>query len=77
MTQQEVVCLIADALRIDPDQLTPDTVANDIEEWDSIGSLAILAEMDRLGIALAAGAAKGLQSTAGVLDAFRRAGMVD
>jgi acyl carrier protein len=45
--EQEVVELIANALEIDAKSLTLESTSNDVEEWDSLGHLGILADLDK------------------------------
>jgi acyl carrier protein len=45
--EQEVVELIANALEIDAKSLTLESTSNDVEEWDSLGHLAILRDLDK------------------------------
>lgn len=42
----ELVQLISEALEISIDQVNAETVSTDIEEWDSLGQIAILARLD-------------------------------
>lgn len=43
---KELIQLISEALEISSDQVNIETVNTDIEEWDSLGQIAILARLD-------------------------------
>lgn len=40
-----ILKLIADALEVKEDQITHDTTADDIDEWDSLGHLSIVSTL--------------------------------
>jgi acyl carrier protein len=44
--EQEIFNVIAKALDIDASQINIDTNSNDLEEWDSLGHLSLLMELD-------------------------------
>jgi acyl carrier protein len=46
-TEQEIIGIIGNALKIDANNLTTESIPNDIEEWDSLGHLAILRDLDK------------------------------
>ncbi len=46
-TEQEIVGIIGNALKIDANNLTTESIPNDIEEWDSLGHLSILSNLDK------------------------------
>mgnify|MGYP001159539661 CR=1 FL=1 len=46
-TEQEIVGIIGNALKIDANSLTAESTSNDVEEWDSLGHLAILRDLDK------------------------------
>jgi acyl carrier protein len=46
-TEQEIVGIIANAIKIDANSLTAESTSNDIEEWDSLGHLGILRDLDK------------------------------
>lgn len=74
MTQRDVINLVADALGISSDKLTPDSTASDFAEWDSMGMLSLAAALDSQGIAINPGEGFVLQSVGALLGMFRRAG---
>lgn len=46
MNDQEKLNEIADVLEVEPEDLTKDTVLNDIETWDSVAVLSFIAVMN-------------------------------
>ena len=74
MTETDVLSVVAEAIAVPADRLTPNSTAAEIAEWDSMGTLALLTILDRNGVKLEPGDAAGLQSVQGVLDAVRKAG---
>ena len=46
-TEQEIVGIIGNALKIDANNLTAESTSNDVEEWDSLGHLGILRDLDK------------------------------
>ena len=44
--EQEIFNVIAKALNIDASQINIETSSNDLEEWDSLGHLSLLMELD-------------------------------
>ena len=46
MTDQEVFAVIAKALDVDLATITIDTLSSDIPDWDSLGHLTILMELE-------------------------------
>lgn len=53
MSSANVIGVLAEALEVDEEQLSPDTNLEDIDSYDSAGVLAIIACMDkRLGLHL-------------------------
>ena len=44
---EEIIQLIGKALNINADTLTADSSAQQLEEWDSLGHLGILSDLDR------------------------------
>lgn len=47
-TEKEVLEAIRSALNIEEEKITRDTKAGDIAEWDSLGHLTVLVELDKL-----------------------------
>lgn len=46
MTDQEKLSKIADILEVDEDEITPESVLNDIETWDSVAILSFISIMN-------------------------------
>ena len=77
MTQAEVFEFVADALGIPCDGLSSGTLAADIPEWDSIGFMSLLLELDQAGVECDMGDTGALQSMEGILGLFRAAGKLE
>jgi len=45
--EQEIFNVIAKALDVDATQINLETNSNDLEEWDSLGHLSLLMELDK------------------------------
>jgi acyl carrier protein len=75
VTQQEVLDWVAELFEEDSRQLTPDTIRDDIEAWDSLGVLTLLAALDRdFGIILSDDEVQGMRQVDDILDVLRRNG---
>lgn len=46
MTNEKKMELIAEILDVDVEDISPETVLADIEEWDSVAALSFIAMMD-------------------------------
>lgn len=46
MTNEKKIELIAEVMDVDPEKLTPETVLETMEEWDSIALISFIAMMD-------------------------------
>lgn len=46
MTNQQKLAEIADILEMEPEELTPELVLNDLETWDSIAVLSVISIMN-------------------------------
>ncbi len=67
-TSQELVELFAEALEVEPAQLTPETRIADVEEWNSIGWLTIMSLVDeRLGVQIESKAIRSFQTVKDVM----------
>lgn len=47
MTYEEKMKLIAKAIEIDSSRLTPDTLLDSLEEWDSLAIMGVVAMLDK------------------------------
>lgn len=43
---QDIINLIAEALELQPSSITPASTQDDVEEWDSLGHIAVLSVLD-------------------------------
>ena len=74
-TTDDVLRNVAETLLISPEALHERSAAVDFEEWDSMGTMALMSMLDgRYGLRLAPGDAAQLQSVSGILDLLRKAG---
>jgi acyl carrier protein len=74
-TEEEVLALVAQALQIDPGYLHPNSSSQDMEEWNSLTTLQLLALLDeQLDLHLSAGDAQKLDSVPSILALLRDAG---
>lgn len=74
---QELLERIADALLIEPSVLTIETKAEDLPEWDSMGTMNILIMLDdKYAVKLAPGETAALQSVAGIVELLRKMGKI-
>ena len=46
MNEMEKLKLLEEMLELDENTLTPDTILEDLDEWDSIAILSVIAMMD-------------------------------
>jgi acyl carrier protein len=78
MTKNEFFLVIAEALGVEPSSVTIATSQSDLEEWDSLGHLAILQALDnKTGGQLDAVKGVGSITTVGSLwEAMHQAGLV-
>lgn len=74
MTEEEVLALIAKALQIDPGYLHPNSSSQDIEGWDSMTTLQLLALFDeQIDLHLSPGEAQKLNSVPRIMALLRDA----
>lgn len=73
--EEQIISKIAEALDIDPAQITPDTTSADIEAWDSMGTMSILFTLTNdFGIALQPNETGKIQSVRSIVDLVKAAG---
>jgi hypothetical protein len=48
MGNSTLISVVVGALEITPEQITDETQASDIEEWDSLGHISILVALDEV-----------------------------
>jgi acyl carrier protein len=78
MTKKDAICLLERTLDLPPRSLTGRERLADLEAWDSLSTVAFIAEVDRrLGLALPGGrvaACRTVDELTGLLcDSFKRA----
>ena len=67
--------LIAESLGISAEELSIDTKADDIELWDSMGTMTILLGLESVfGVKLAPGQTEKLQSVRGIVELVESSG---
>ena len=77
MTQQDAVEWIAKLFEVSPEQLTPDTLRDDIPAWDSLGVLTLMASLDSdHGIVLTDDDVQAIKKVGDILDVMRRNGKI-
>ena len=75
MTQQEALEWIAKLFEEKPERLTPETNRDDIQAWDSLGVLTLMADFDtHFGIQLSDDEVQGMKSVKDILEILRRNG---
>lgn len=78
MTQEEALRWIAGLFYETPECLTPDTARADIEAWDSLGALSLLASLDSdFNIVLPDEEIQGLTKVGDILLILRRNGKLN
>lgn len=77
MNRNEITNWIAELFNESPDELTSETQREDIIEWDSIGTLNLMAELDqKFGIVLTNDDLETLQSVGDLIDLLAKQGKV-
>lgn len=75
ISDEEVMLRLAEALGVEPGVIRPTTTANDIESWDSMGTMAIVLWLNEaFGMELAPQETARLQSVENILSLLREAG---
>ncbi len=73
--EEEVIHKIAESLEVDPGQITVDTTSDDLEAWDSMGTMTILFTLTNdFGLNLQPNETGRLQSVKSILQLVRDAG---
>jgi len=73
--EEQVIGKIAEALEVDPSQITPSTTADDLEAWDSMGTMAILFTLTNdFGLNLQPNETGRLHSVQSIIDLVKSAG---
>lgn len=75
ISEIEVLRRLAEALGVEPGSIRPETKATDVENWDSMGTMAIVLMLaEEFGIVLEPSETGRLQSVESVLQLLRDAG---
>lgn len=75
LTEESALAWIAALFHEAPERLKPETIREDIEEWDSLGVLTLLASLDSdHNIILNDEEVQGIRCVGDVLDILRRHG---
>ncbi len=78
MTQEEAISWIADMFNEPAENLTPDTPRDSIPEWDSLGVLTLMAEMDeKFGVVLSDEDTEGMTKVDDLLQTLRQHGKLE
>lgn len=74
MTQQEKLSLLEETLELDGGTLKPETVLEDVEEYDSMAKLSIIVMMeDEFGVKLDSDTVKGFVTVGDILALMNKA----
>ena len=77
MSEQEVLAMMAEAFS-ETSPLTPSMRRDDVDGWDSMGALMLMAELDeRFGLQLDAEESRGMQVVSDLFAYLRRHGVMD
>lgn len=75
ITQTEALAMLAECFNVPPESLHPDVERESIEDWDSMGALMLIAELDeRFGLELTAEVSREMTRIGHVLDFLREQG---
>ena len=77
ITQTEALALLAECFNVPADSLHADVERESIEDWDSMGALMLIAELDeRFGLELTAEVSREMTRIGHVLDFLRAHGVL-
>lgn len=72
-SDQEIIAQVADTLMVPESKLSTTSVAKDLVEWDSMGTMNILLMLDdEYGVKLPPGETDALQSMAGIIGLVKK-----
>ncbi len=78
MTEKEAIDWVAGMFNESPGDISPETLREDIPEWDSIGVLTLMAEMDeKFDIVLSDEQTNGMTTVSDILELLREKGNLD
>ena len=77
MTEQAALAWIAGIFQVSPDSIRPESTRTDINTWDSMGVLLLMAGLDEeFGMILTDADMKGLQNVGDILALLRAQGKI-
>ncbi len=69
MSSDELIQLFTESIEAEPGSLTPETRIADVPDWNSLGWLTVMSELDdRLGIQLGSRDIQGFRTVQDVID---------
>jgi len=75
MSERDVLIMIAEALLIDPAQIAPTTRKEDVDAWDSMGVMSIMAMLeDEFGISLSLEEGQEIEAVGDIIALLRQRG---
>lgn len=75
MTEQEKIALIEETLEVDEGTLSPETVLEDVDEYDSMTKLGLIVLMDdEFGVKLTGDMVKGFKTVSDILAVMNQKG---
>jgi acyl carrier protein len=75
ITVAQALDMLCECFNLPPGTLAPETERDAIQEWDSMGALMLMAELDeRFGLELTADLSREMTRVSHVLDFLRTAG---
>jgi acyl carrier protein len=73
MTQEKKLALLEDMMELEPGSLTPETVLEELEEWDSIALLSFMALMDEeFGKTMTGGSLREMKTVSDLLAVMEK-----
>jgi len=77
MSRSEILTWVAGVFEVAPDGIRPETKREEIEAWDSLGILTLIARMDEdFRVLLSEEEIQGLRSVGDIVEVLRRHGQV-
>jgi len=69
MNNDELIALLTESIEAEPGRLTPETRIADVPEWNSLGWLSIMSELDdRVGLQIGSRDIQGFRTVQDVID---------
>ncbi|GAB1265245.1 hypothetical protein NBRC116493_14860 [Aurantivibrio infirmus] len=77
VSEQEILLWLEELFEASPGSININSQREDIEAWDSLGTLTLMAELDqRFDIALSEDALENFSSVTAVIDLIRQKGLL-